>query len=707
MRVLTITIFILLCADSKAQLFSNNYMAQPFDAPRLNVQRASVYMPGPTDYHYSHHPSIAYFNGRFICIFSNGIEGEDEPGQRVAISASTDFLNWTTSAALRDLGIAYELTPGGLLVANSNLLVAYYTQHDSTADFSHPNSRLHAISSTDGLNWSTPIDFGISIFPCHRPSILSSGRLLLTGNRNFYYSDDPTGLSGWTLATNSPFLPGQSASLVEGAILEHNDSIYTLFRDAGKRWMWQESSKNGSAWSSPIKSAFTNDDTKAHFGKLPNGKYYYVGTPDTLAFGNRTPLVLSTSHDGFNFNKNYIIANDFYQIQYSSGRAKGGQFGYPYSIIKDDTMYVVVSRRKEKIEVIRFALSQLDSSVGMQERDLSLSPQLDGTKLPLDAGWLEGLISDPASGTLTTNGEIRINCTSGQSYTFQATPSSPAVFNPSGDYTIEFRLRVTQNNGRGIDIYTRDGISAHTLLCIDTNRVFLNGGSAFYYLDATQYHTYRLAVKRSEKQMYLFIDGNFIRTINRSDNLNSVQLLFGKSNAAATTEAYLDYLSYDLTGAYQPLNASLPVEFGSLAADMSQNQINVRWETLTEQNCAYYDIELSQDGRNFKKAGRVISKAENGFSGVKLNYELILPLNNIPALSLSLLGFSVAVSFIFKRRKMLMLLSVLLVWSMVPFSCRKNIAPDIGDRAKLYLRMVQVDKDGTSKISKTVVVVNK
>lgn len=707
MRVVTIAILVLLCVHSKAQFFSSNYMARPFDAPRLSVQRASVYIPGPTDYHYAHHPSIAYFKGRFICIFSNGIEGEDEPGQRVAIATSTDFLNWTTTTALRDLGITYELTPGGLLVANSNLLVAYYTQHDSTADFSHPGSRLHAISTTDGLTWSAPVDLGISIFPCHRPSILSSGRLLLTGNRNFYYSDDPTGLSGWTLATNAPFLPGQSASLVEGAILEHNDSIYTLFRDAGKRWLWQESSKNGSAWSSPVRSAFTNDDTKAHFGKLPNGKYYYVGTPDTLAFGNRTPLVLSVSDDGFSFNKHYIIANDFYQVQYSSGRAKGGQFGYPYSIIKDDSLYVVVSRRKEKIEVLRFALSQLDSSVGMPQKDLSLSPQLDGTQLPLNAGWVEGLISSPASGTLTADSAIHINCTSGQSYTFQVTPSSSSVFNPSGDYTIEFRLRVTKNNGRGIDLYTRDGVSAHTLLCIDTNRVFLNGGSAFYNLDATEYHTYRLAVKRSEKQMYLFIDGAFIRTINRSENLGASQLLFGKSNAAAVTEAYLDYLAYDLSGAYQPVSTAFSAGFGSVMADISQNRMTVRWESLQEQNCAYYDIELSGDGRHFTKVGKVNSTAVNGLSDTRRYYEFTLPAGNIPALSLSLLGFSLVAGALFKRRKSLLAFCTLLVWGLVPFSCKRNHVLHIAGPVKLYLRITQVNKDGGSKTSEPVIVVNK
>jgi hypothetical protein len=52
-------------------------------------------------------------------------------------------------------------------------------------------------------------------------------------------------------------------------------------------------------------------------------------------------------------------------------------------------------------------------------------------------------------------------------------------------------------------------------------------------------------------------------------------------------------------------------------------------------------------------------------------------------------------------------LSVLFVWCFVHFSCKKNNELDTADNAKLYLRIVQVDTDGTSKTSKTVVVVKK
>ncbi len=701
--------FLLLIHVSYAQLFENNFNLFAYNATRLNVERATIYDPGPGDWQFAHAPSIAFFKGKLYAIFANGRIGEDEGEQRIVLSESSGFTTWTTPVPLASTTADYVLTPGGIYVANEDLMVVYYTRNDNAADLSRPNRVLLAKYTTDGISWSSEVNLGIPIFPSHRPTLLSNGRLILTGNRDFYYTSDVTGLSGWTKSGISAYNPGESANLVEGAIIEINDSVYTLFRDVGKKLLWQESSKDGVNWGVPKITAFTDNNSKSYLGRLPNGKYYYIGTPDTVSMGTRTPLVLSLSDDGFNYNQNYIIAADYYAKKYTAGRYKDGQFGYPYSMVHNGFLYVIASRMKEKMEVFRINLNDLNTQTPMPQKDLSLSPQLDGTMFPLDAGWIAGTITKAGSATLTPEGEMRINCAAGESYSFQATPTSSAVFNPTGDFTVEFRMKVVANNGRGIDIYLRDGVTAASLFCVTTDKVYFNSTPAkdLYALDGTSYHTYRLAVKRNENVMYLFIDGAFVTTISRSPNNASVQLLFGKSNAGAVTDAYLDYLAYDLTGAYQPSGASLPVEFGSLMADISQDRVNVRWETLTEQNCAYYDIELSKDGQHFIKVGRVNSKAENGFSDTRLDYEFTLPLNNVPALSISLFGFALAAGFIFKRRKILVPLSVLFVWCFVHFSCKKNNELDTADNAKLYLRIVQVDTDGTSKTSKTVVVVKK
>ncbi|WP_256009855.1 exo-alpha-sialidase [Desertivirga xinjiangensis] len=599
-----------------AQIFENNFNALAYDATRLEVERAIIYDPEPTDWQFSHHPSIAFFKGKFYAVFSNGKVGEDEGEQRVQLSESSNFTTWSVPVPLVSTTSTYVLTPGGIFVANENLMVVYYTRNDNAPDLSRPNANLFAKYTSDGINWSAEVDLGIPIFPSHRPSKLSNGKLILTGNRDFYYTNDLTGLSGWIKSGRSDFNSGESATLVEGAIIENADSIYTIFRDvAGRKILWQESSKDGVNWSIPKKTNFTDNNTKSHLGKLPNGKFYYVGTPDTTSMGARTPLVLSVSDDGFNYNRNYVIAADYYTKKYTEGRYKTGQFGYPYSIIHDGYLYVVASRMKEKLEIIRVNLTTLDNVVPMPKKNLSGSAQLDGTALPLNDGWIAGTITNPNSGKITSQGELHIKCAAGESYSFQTTPSTSVVFNPAGDFTVEFNLKVISNNGRGIDIYLRDGLTAASLVCVTTNKVFLNQtpSKLLYELDGTSYHTYRLVVKRDENVMYLFIDGTYVTSLIRSPSSGNVQLLFGKSNAIAATEAYLDYLAYDLSGAYKPVQTTLPVNLKEYKAKLTNGLVQLSWETLDELNNEKFVVEKSHDGVNFDKLASIKPAPDNRY----------------------------------------------------------------------------------------------
>ena len=89
-----------------------------------------------------------------------------------------------------------------------------------------------------------------------------------------------------------------------------------------------KSNDNGEHWSLPILTSFPNKDSKFNFGRLPDGRFYYVENPDTARTAERNPLVLSISKDGANFDRSYIIANKIYTMK-KKGRSKGGQYGYP------------------------------------------------------------------------------------------------------------------------------------------------------------------------------------------------------------------------------------------------------------------------------------------------------------------------------------------------------------------------------------------
>ncbi|HTA94683.1 MAG TPA: exo-alpha-sialidase, partial [Verrucomicrobiae bacterium] len=115
-----------------------------------------------------------------------------------------------------------------------------------------------------------------------------------------------------------------------------------------------ESRDNGLTWSEPVPTGFSDANSKFHFGRLPDGRFYYVGNP----LWHRTPLVLSLSRDGVHFDQHYILAEANRRLP--KNRDEYGYPAYPTSMVHDGYLYAIVSRDKNKIEVLRVALSQLN-----------------------------------------------------------------------------------------------------------------------------------------------------------------------------------------------------------------------------------------------------------------------------------------------------------------------------------------------------------
>lgn len=351
--------------NGEIHLFSNTYSSDTV-LPELETEHSVVYMPDGS-WSYSHHPSVTCFRGKFYAVFSNGIKGEDESGQRVVMSTSEDFINWSAPEVLvepemGDYGNLKILTPGGIMVCQ-DLLTVYYTENDNNGvSDARLSPRLYAIVSPDGERWSSPIDIGLAIFPCHRPLKVDDSRLVMSCNRSTYYTDDPTGLSGWLKSGTAPqnqagyiTFEDKRPSLCEGEIVKHPDgTLYNLFRNSSyDGYLWQsQSNDNGATWTMPVRSGFSDNNTKSFFYTLDDGRCLYIGTPDNTAPGSRYPLVLALSYDGFSFDDCYILSDDRYEQQYS-GRWKGGDYGYPFAYIKDGYAYTVVSRHKERIDAIK------------------------------------------------------------------------------------------------------------------------------------------------------------------------------------------------------------------------------------------------------------------------------------------------------------------------------------------------------------------
>lgn len=347
--------------------------------PRLAIERTMIWKPGKA-WTYSHHPHIAFFKGMFFAIWSNGRRDEDAPGQRVMICRSPDFTSWNLPTplvgSLRGKGKSELVLTAGGFHQHDGRLVAYFGQYEENKT----ETRLRAVSTTDGTTWSPIMDMGIPVNPNHGPQRTQSGRLIISGNISFPYTDDPTGLTGWMMTgIYPPDMAGISddpasfwrvqkrmnwpAGLCEGSFYQTDDGvIHMLLRSTGPGFrgrLWvTESGNDGVSWSEPIETQFGDNDTKFHFGRLPDRRFYYVGCPDNQRRGVRSPLILSLSKDGRTFDKHFLIADEHYEMT-AQGRWKGGEYGYPHTMVHNGYLYVIVSRQKEAVEVIRASLDQI------------------------------------------------------------------------------------------------------------------------------------------------------------------------------------------------------------------------------------------------------------------------------------------------------------------------------------------------------------
>ena len=153
---------------------------------------------------------------------------------------------------------------------------------------------------------------------------------------------------------------GWQTELCEGSFYQTEDGVLHMLLRSGEPRLWQTRSEDfGGSWSSPVPSAFPDNGSKFHFGRLRDGRFYYVGTPAPEPGGARTPLVLSVSSDGVVFDRHWILGDDVY-VRRQDGLNKGGQYGYPHTLVAGGHLFVIFSRMKEAVQVFRILLSELD-----------------------------------------------------------------------------------------------------------------------------------------------------------------------------------------------------------------------------------------------------------------------------------------------------------------------------------------------------------
>lgn len=182
---------------------------------------------------------------------------------------------------------------------------------------------------------------------------------------------------------------------------------------------------------------------------------------------------------------------------------------------------------------------------------------------------------------------------------------------------------------------------------------------------------------------------------------NQKGMIYGPAGQAARNTLIAKGWTFNNSDTYNA-GCSLPVVFGNIGAAIKNRQLTVNWQTLTEEGCAYYDIEASADGEHFTKIATVESKTVGGNSDQLIHYSFELA---VPALSAIWL-LPLYLLFVKRKRRLPLLLSCALATFISFTGCNKQEDINNDDHSsKAYIRIAQIDKDGAKTYSKVVKVV--
>jgi hypothetical protein len=368
---------------------------------RIPVEHILVFRgyPGAA---YSHHPQLASHQGKLYATWSNGMVGEDNPGQKMLLSVSEDLGDtWSRPlviAAPSPGQYAYEVITSMGIRESGGRLFAYYGVYEYTDRVKlsgnpperpksgkisipedenwHMNTRMEIrVSDDGGTSWSAPRVILRGSVANLSPVKTSSGRLIMPGNISFAYTDDPAGISGWK-RSGIPRLPegyiddpegfhkvceyrGDTTHYCEGDFYQTDDgTLHMMLRTSHYQLAVTESRDDGITWSEPRWTDYTDSRCRFDFGRLPDGKFYGLSTPQPGS--GRTPMVMALSEDGIVFDRHIILGEEKNRQPRMPGGHKGGLYGYPYLHIMDEHAFVIYSVVKEDIGIARFALKDLD-----------------------------------------------------------------------------------------------------------------------------------------------------------------------------------------------------------------------------------------------------------------------------------------------------------------------------------------------------------
>ncbi|MFN0293795.1 T9SS type A sorting domain-containing protein [Pedobacter helvus] len=234
---------------------------------------------------------------------------------------------------------------------------------------------------------------------------------------------------------------------------------------------------------------------------------------------------------------------------------------------------------------------------------------------------------DAAVGSVVDN-KVVINAASKQYFVRFDPTTTDRLFDPSSNYTIQFKSKVSAFTLRALEIVIRDGISQSPTLVFRKEDFgsHASGVITKYYefgdSEKDVENVFTIAVKRGTPNVtptsyHFYINGAWKYTFNAtaSNVATNRYITFGQQQSSQTINAEISYFTVDLTGAYSMLDAKvLPVELLSFEAKKGNNGIQLSWETASETNNSHYELERSPNGAGFDKIVAISAKGAGSYA---------------------------------------------------------------------------------------------
>lgn len=331
--------------------------------PPLPAAHQTLYDATKATFRFCHHPNLVLYKGSLHAMWSNGIAGEDENGQRVLWTSTKDGKRWGAPAVLvpdPDGDGPLNAVAAGFHV-DGGTLVAYYSAVMDKKSI-YPGNALYAITSDDGKRWSEPRKI-VEGFFIENPRRLPSGRILMNGqfntpNTRLMYTDSKDGITGWKDA-KIPDFPDFAPRYPEpNWFLRSGGTIVMLFRAVNSvPWLYSSvSTDNGESYSTPARTNFPSATARMAVGNLPDGRAFCIWNP-SQRFG-RIPLVLALSSDGAEFDRAFVLRGDPTKQNFS-GERKGNGWQYPNALVWKNSLWVIYSVNKEDVVISEIKLRDL------------------------------------------------------------------------------------------------------------------------------------------------------------------------------------------------------------------------------------------------------------------------------------------------------------------------------------------------------------